>query len=294
MLVNGVEQSSSTLGAGALTIAAITGAPRLIDAQPVLGVRHPYELVDKVTGMFIEAGWGYLTDATTFVRAKVTATLSGGVYNSSNPTPVNLTGDTILVLGPHASTLESMLPTVDNQSSGVSRYLTSAHRNLSTTVSGPSGNNIQYMPFLLRCGARVSSLAVNVTTQGVGDTARLGLYHCNEKGYLGAMLASTGSLDLGTTGVKDGPLSSPLTLPPGWYFTGFIASSGTPRLTAYASGVQNQMGGSPFGFNSSLTPIELRTEAVGSTALPNLPGVTTSAQPIGNLHPILVYVGVTG
>jgi hypothetical protein len=290
MLGDGIKQTTATTGSGALTLSAVTGYPKLSDVFAV-GQLFSYTLLDS-NGLLLEAGDGALTDATTMTRAKVCATFSGTTYANSAPSAISLSGTTTVVCTPHAATLESMLPTVDSQSASISRYLTSAHRNLATTTSGPSANNVQYMPFLLRCGAPVASLAVNVTTLGAGDTARAGLYVCNEKGYPGALLATTGSLDLSTTGVKGGTLAAPLFLPPGWYYTGFVASSGTPRLTAYSSGTSNQMGGSPLGFNSSLTAIELRTESVGSTALPATASTTSSAQAIGNIHPIIVHVGV--
>lgn len=293
MLGNGIRQATTTNGTGNLTLAAVAGYPKVADVVPV-GFPVAYGLVDS-NGLLIEEGIGRLADAATFVRALVTATYSGGIYaggpaSTSTPSAVSLTGTTTLIVTPNAATLESMLPTVDAISSGPRRYLASAHRNGAFTPTGPSTLNVQYHPFLLRAAAQITSLAVNCTSP-TADRMRAGLYTCTDKGYMGSQIVSTGDIDLSTSGFKPMTLAAPLSLPPGWYFTAAIATSGGPRLTGYTSGAGNIVNGSPLGFDTSMTSIEFRTEGTGSLVLPVTASATTGQSVVGNSHPIAIFLG---
>jgi hypothetical protein len=291
MLGNAIKQTTATTGTGSLTLSAVTGYPMFSDAFP-LNAMVSYCLLDSA-GLFIEAGIGYLSSSSVLVRNTVRATFVSSVYNDANPTAASLSGATTVICAPHAATMESMLPTVDNQSSSVARYLLTASRSVSTTPVSLTALRLYHVPFLLRTAARVVSLSVSVTTLGAGSVIRAGLYACNEKGYMGALLATTGDLDGTTTGVKTGTLSSPVSLPPGWYFTS-VVSSATVSVTGYQSAVANVFGGGPLGFSTSAppVPIDYRYETLGSAVLPASANATTTASSVGAAHIAAVYVGV--
>ncbi len=288
MLATGIKQTTATTGTGSLTLAAVSGAPKLSDAFPV-GVRFAYTLLDEA-GLFLEAGIGYLSDTTTLVRARVAATFTGSSYASSAPTAVALAGTTTVIATPHAATLESMMPTVDAISAGVMRYLSSAARTASTAATGPSTNLAYYPPYLHRCGSPVITLAVNVTTAIAGGMGQIGLYACNENGGVGALIFKSGDIDMSTTGVKVVTLPAPVALPSGWYYTGFVGNNGSLRVTGYTSNVTAVLGGTPCGFNSAMVQIECRTESAPGAQLPTTPN-PVNALTIGTPMP-LVYVGV--
>ncbi len=291
MLGNAIQQTTATTGAGALTLSAAAGYPMLSD-DFALNVPFAYALLDA-TGLFVESGIGYLSGASTLVRATVSVTFVAGVYNNVNPTAVSLSGVTTVICTPHAATLESMLPTVDSQSASVSRYLMNAGRNMSTTTLALTALRLYHVPFLLRTAARVASLGVNVTTAGAALTvARAGIFACNEKGYIGVMLATTADLDCASTGVKVGTLASPIALPPGWYFASVVASA-TCTLTSYSSALANVFGGGPLGFSTASPPIPIdyRHETLGSAVLPSAANTTTTASLVGATHTPVVYVG---
>ncbi|MEH6435783.1 hypothetical protein [Massilia sp. DD77] len=284
MLANGIKQTTSTTGTGALTLSAVAGWPTFSAA---FGLNRPlaYTLLDA-SGLFLEAGIGYLSGASTLVRAKVTATYSGGVYNDSNPTAINLSGTTTVLATPHAATLESVLPGIDP--AAPNRYLTSAHRNNATTAAGPSTGLAYYMPHLHRCAARITALAVNVTTQVAGATAQIGLYACGENGQPGALIAKSTDLDMSVLGLRTYSLPTPLFLPPGWYYTAYVGSSGSLRLTGYTGNVSNVIGPTPLGLNASLVPIDSRTESLSEVSLPTTPAPTGTS----NGAMAIVYLGV--
>jgi len=289
MLANGIKQTSATTGTGNLVLAAVAGMPKFSD---VFGLNAPfsYTLVDS-NGLFIEAGIGYLSDATTLVRPRVTATFIGGAYNGASPSAANLAGTTTIIGTPHAATLESMLPTVDKVSASVARYVQSAGRNMNQTTVSLAALRVYYIPFLLKTGSPIVSLMLSVgTAAAAGSTARLGIYAMTENGYPGQLLATTGALDVATTGQKVGTLATPVNLPPGWYVVA-VVSDGSPTVNAATTGGSNVMGGNPFGYTAALAIIDMRTENIATAALPTTANAATSA--LGsNTHNPIVYVGV--
>lgn len=287
MLGNGIKQTTATTGTGNLTLSAVTGMPTVANVFPV-GMRVAYALVDT-DGHCIETGIGYLSDATTFVRACVCSTYVAGVYSSAMPSPVSLTGTTSLIVTPISTTLESMMPTVDSQSAGVNRMLTTAHRNTASTAQGMTTLRLTYAPFLLRTSGVVNALNINVNTAGAaGKVARLGLYNCNEKGYPGVLLAATADFAIDSTGFKNNAVT-PISLPAGWYFAASV-SDGAPIILMHTAG-QAAIGGSPFGF-SGTAPIDFRYEVLADTTMPSTANTTTTAVSGGAQHMPMVFVGL--
>jgi hypothetical protein len=293
MLGNGIKQTSSSSGTGALTVAAVTGSVALTQAFAV-GQPISYSIYTggDSAPVFREAGIGYLSAADTLVRAKVSATFDGTTYNPNNPTATDFGGASIAIIcTPHAGTVESMLPTVDKTSSAVARFITSAGRTMNSTTVAPTTLRIFYAPFLLKTGAAVTSLMTNVTTAGAaGTVVRLGVYSCNENGYMGSLLASTGDIDVSSTGQKAGSLTTPVFLPAGWYYVAYVASAAV-TVTALTTGVSNVLGGNPLGLNSANAMIDMRYETAASAVLPATASQSTTALP-ANTHNPAVYLGV--
>lgn len=293
MLANGVKVTSSTAGSGALTIAAVAGSVALSQAF-VIGQLFAYSIYTggDSAPVFREAGIGYLSASSTLVRAKVSATFDGTTYNPISPTTTDFGGAAITVIcTPHAATTESMAATVDTVSSSVMRYVTTANRALGTTTQAVASLRLYYIPFLLRVASPIASLAVNVTVAGAaGVTARLGIYVCTEKGYMGNLLAQTSDIDMSSTGLKAGTFGAPIMLPPGWYFVAVVCS-GAVTLTSHAAAATNMIGGSPLGFANTMGPIDFRYEALASTALPAVAGMVTTLS-AGSTHYPMVFMGI--
>lgn len=289
MLGNAIKQTTTTTGTGNLTLAGVAGYPTLANAF-VIGQPFAYSLLDAA-GLFLEAGIGYLLDATTMVRVRVTATFVGNVYTKEAAAPVTLAGVTTVLCTPNAATLMTALPTVDGQSSNVARLVTSAGRSVSQSPQPMSANIVYYVPFLLRTGADVTALGIGVQNAGAG-VARTGVYAVNEKGYMGKLLATTGDLDVSTSGFKMGTLAQAISLPPGDYYSAVVSSVGF-TVTAYTTNGTQTMGGGPLGFNAgNIQPWEFRSESVGSAVLPANAAAVTSATAFGATHPPCVFLGV--
>lgn len=296
MLGNGIKQTTATTGTGNLTLSSVAGYPKVSDVVPIDFI-VAYSLLDS-NGLLLEEGLGRLSDATTFVRALVTATYSSGVYTGgaaagSNPTAVSLTGTTTLIVTPNAATVESMLPTVDKVSASINRVVSPANRNLSTSTLAVTALRCYYTPFLLRTASQVANLQFNVSTAGAASTAaRGGIYSVLENGYMGNLLATTGDQDVSTTGLKAGTLSSPISLPPGWYYAAFV-SSGAPTVTAFASAVGNSLGGHPLGaVSGGLGQIEYRYETLASAVFPTTASSTTTLSQLASGNIPAVYMGL--
>lgn len=291
MLANGIKQTTTTTGTGNLTLTAVTGYPTLANA---FAVNQPfsYVLLDA-NGLFKEAGIGYLSDATTLVRARVSATFSGSAYVKDAATAASLTGTTTVICTPHAASMEAMLPTVDGQS-GINRMVSPANRNLNVTPFPLVGLRLYYVPFLLRTGGVVTSLNANVTTAGAaGAVVRMGVYTCKADGYIGDLLATTADAATDSTGLKVGPLTAPAALPPGWYFAAIVGNVAS-TVTGFQSSTANIIGGSPLGFAAgSITAIEYRYETLVSAALPATASLTTTAINVGVAHVPAIFMGVS-
>lgn len=290
MHANFAKATTTTTGTGNLTIAAVTGFPAPAD-KFALNQPFTYVLLDS-NSRPLEAGVGYLSGSTTLVRAIIEDTFASSTDNNETATAASLTGTTTVLLTPIESSLEAILATVDGQTAGVNRFVTSAHRVLPAATQALVALRCYYAPFLLRCGGAVQSLSINVTTLASAN-ARAAIYACNHLGYPGAKLCEVPSnLDVSTTGVKTGTLSSALRLPPGWYFAA-MASDGTPTVTAYSSSQTATMGGAPFGFASgSVTPVDYRYETLGSLSMPSSASTSTTGSNMGGPHVPCVFVGV--
>lgn len=298
MLGDAIKLTSSSGGAGALAVAAASGYATPAQAGLVVGQPFIYTIYtgSDTAKVFRETGLARMSDATTMQRVRIFKTWSGsGAMNAApGQSPTDFAGAAVTVIcTPNDATLESMLATVDGQSSGINRIVSPANRNLATTTLALTALRCYYLPFLLRVAAPVNSLQFNVSTAGAaGTVARAGIYAANELGYMGALLATTPDQDVSTTGLKPGTLGTPLLLPPGWYFAALV-SSGTPTVTAFASAFANLMGGHPFGaVSGGLGQIEYRYETLASAVLPATASATTTLSQIASGNVPAVYMGL--
>lgn len=297
MLGNGIEQTTNAAGTGVLTLAAVAGCPTIAQA---LGIGTPvsYCIVKKVAGvpLFVEAGIGYLSAASTFVRARVSATYVAGAYANVNPAPANLTEAHHIIVTPHAGTVESVPATLDAVSSGIGRMLTSGNRTAQTAAGILTMNRLVYVPFLMRNGGLVTSLSINITTPQPLLTAQAGIYACGPDGYIGKLLASVSGFDCSTTGLKTITLAAPIFLPPGQYFTGVLSTGAAANgsATVYANSNPSVLLSSPYGFVAGgVVPIDARYETLASGAsLPVTPSPATTHYTVGSSATPVVFVGV--
>jgi hypothetical protein len=278
-------------GTGAQTLTAVSGFPTL-EAAAGVGVPFSYVARDPSTKLPLEAGYGLIATAGAQMQRTVRLTWDGSTLNKATPSAVNLPSGVLLDTSPQSATLEAAMMTVD-ANSGVGRFLTTASRNISTSNGTLTAGRLYYLPFLLRCGAVIGSMACNITTGQASSSALMGIYAMGTTGAPGAKLAETGSIDTTTASFKTPALTSSIFLAPGWYYVAFlyIGTAGV-AATLHASSTAALLGGSPCGFNgNSFTGIDHRYETVGSLALPSTAGAT-SAVNVAAVFPPVMALGV--
>lgn len=286
-------KATTTGGAGNLTLAPIAGFPTPWQCSG--GRLFPYVAVNAYDQP-LEAGWGYvMADTITFVRTRVTATYSGGTVAQGNLSASTLPSGTRIECAAHAGSIEAMLPTVDN-TAGVGRMLTSAHRAATTASHSGVALRIHYLPFLLRCPALVNSLGVNVTTAAsAGAQALMAVHALTASGSIGDRipgLVTAQAIDVSTTGFKLEAVTTPQVLAAGWYVVAFVNSGSGLVLAGHPTTSATLIGGSPLGFNGTVnSPIEYRYQDVGSLSLPTTPG-TTTVSVVGNAAGPMPFIGV--
>lgn len=284
-------KATTTGGAGNLTLAAISGYPTPYQAA---GNRlFPYVALSAQEAP-LEAGWGYMSSSTVFVRTRVVATYNGTSMVQGNLTPSTLPNGARICCSPHAASVESVLPVVDD-SSGVGRFLISAHRNAATASATPTSLRIHYQAFQLRAGAVISSIAFQVTTAAAaGGQALAAMYALTAAGGVGSMIpgTDTAAIAVDSTGFKVASVSSPTFVPAGMYVVAFVYSGSSLVLSGHNSAGNAIVGSSPFGMvGNSNNLIEYRYESAGSLALPSSAGTTTASQLNAAAAPMM-FLGV--
>lgn len=273
MLAHWVKQTTTTTGSGALTLAAVSGFPTLNNAVG-LNVPVQYHLLRDSDGKPLESGIGHLSDATTFVRDRITSTFKAGVFDSVGATAVNLGTDDAagtwrLVCAPLASGIVLAAPGVDGRTAGVKRYMFSGHQpyNNAGDVKTLTANAQYVVPFKLEFESLVSGCAIEVTTPQTGSKARVAVYASAADGFVGAKILETGDISSAVAGVKEAVFLAPKRLTPGWYFVAVMSDAGI-GVRANAAG---QVLSTPFGMTSALMPIvcRYRTQTSGWTAMPD-------------------------
>lgn len=282
---------TTTTGTGSLTLSAVTGFPTPYQAMGTMP--FAYALLNS-SGQPVEAGIGAMTNSTTMARTRVNRTWDGSTLTKVSATAASLTGTTTVICTPLDATAESMLPTVDSVSSSITRMVGSAARNAATAAFTPTSLRLYHVPFLLRCGAVISALGCNVTTQAAaGGQALIGIYAIGADGYFGAQLAATSAFAVDSTGVKTPALSSSVFLPPGWYGLAFVYSGTSLAISGHTASSANMIGGTPLGIASGgVVPVDYRYETVGSLALPSSAAASTTGVNLGNAACPMLFMGV--
>lgn len=252
MLGNGIKQTTSTAGTGALTLAAVTGFPGFSArfSNGVNGDPFHYALIDSA-GVGVEWGIGRLSDATTLVREKILATWNGTTYNDATPTAISLSGTYTVLCADNASA-RPVAPVATDSSLASPRFIIGAQwaANPGAGVA-PGANNMVTLPYRLDMTAIVSGVGVKVTTAGAAGTKlRAALYRMDKNGHPGTVITETASgLAVDTTGNKSLTFPASIRLDAGWYFVALLGNGGAALAgsNAQAGGGQCQMWGTVGG-----------------------------------------------
>lgn len=266
--MNGVYETTTTSGAGTVTLSAVTGRPRFSDACAV-GDLMPYAIKD---GNNWEWGMGTVSASNTLARSVVLATYVSGTYDNTSPAAITLSGGAADVyLAPVADVVSPGMPIVS--STWGRKALFSPHWN--TYPSGSmavAADRLYLMPFKIDSGYDINGFYLDMDTSGAASTkARIGLYRMKSDGQPGTLVCETADIDTSVAATVLSPAVTQVRVAPGWYYIGIVCS-GTPTLKAYPT---TAFGTSPLGLESSaanINPIQFLYQTIaGWSAMPANP-----------------------
>ena len=265
-MINGVYETTTTAGTGTITLAAVNGRPRFSDCG--VGEIVPYAIND---GNDWEWGFGIVSAGNTLARTTVRATYVSGVYDTTAPAAITLSGSAADVyLSNLAEATDSSMPYIKNTGKkGIYSSHITAVPNASLTATV---DRLYIMPFKLESSYQCNGAYIDMETVGAASTkARIGIYRIGTTGDPTDVICESADID---TSVASGILTATWAekrLPPGWYGIAIVCS-GAPIFKAHTSTAVTQ---TPFGIEasaSSLLPIVMLYKAIaGWTSLPASP-----------------------
>lgn len=245
MFGNWIVQTTTTTGAGNLTLSAVSGYAAF-SGQFADGQRLQYQILDDATGLPIESGVGYLSSGA-LVRERIECTLVSGTFDNSTPSAVDLpSGTKRVICAPSASSvMGAAAPGTFSPSGGFKGYG-------DCVMSQGTGGNFTLIdqraiavPFWAVSVQKINAVVVRVTAAGAaGSLIRGAIYSAGSDGLPGVKLAESGTADGTTTGQKF--LSFTAFRPPQRFFAAVI-STNAPSVYGGDNGVAT----SPLGFTSS-------------------------------------------
>lgn len=218
MLGNWIVQTTTTTGAGNLTLAAVTGYPAL-STQFAVGQVLAYTILDDATGVPIERGLGSLNGTGELVRSRIMATMSAGTYDGTNPAAVALPAGTKRVIcTPGAGTvLEAAAWTPDTYSD--------VHGGAAVSTLTTVADQAYAVPFMHAYDCEIDAILFRMPgTTTAGVNVRLGIYTVGLNGAPGVKLAESGLVSAGSNGVKTGTFAR--FRPPSRYFCCMVSDGG--------------------------------------------------------------------
>lgn len=238
---NWVRETTSTPGTGDITP---TGA---VDSKHIT---FAIAIPDKATFIYAvengnnrELGIGtYNSGANTVERTTILQTLVAGTFNNTNPTAINLSGDSEIYITVHAGML---IPRQTAINAG-EKFYTMEDAAIGTTHTF-AADVIYFSPWHLTECRRPSHIGIEVTTQQPGSVARIGIFII-ENVRDAILIHDLGTVDTSTVGDKDIALSTEK-LPPGNYAVGVVSDAAIVTRANLYEHLKLQNLGSLFGSN---------------------------------------------
>ncbi len=216
-----VKETSVTSGVGNLVLVNVTG---FVSCLLAFGLDSGfYYMIRDETANTWEYGWGHLlTDSPTTNTLVRDAVFSNSSQNTSKINFAGNTKDVYTGKGDYASL-------------GFSKY-PSVFTNGSKTILSPFGNEygtqavtadrLYHIPWICPHPGPYDAVRFEVTSAATGPNARIGVYDLTDDGGPGALLATTGDIDISAgAGTFTDSLSASLYLEEGPYFLSFVADA---------------------------------------------------------------------
>ena len=239
MLANGVKETTTTTGTGTVSLAAVAGFPRF---SQVLGVGTFVDYAIK-SGDGWEWGVGRLAAGNMLERTVVTAKYESGTYSKSPATGLALSGTSEVFCAIHSDT------------DGIGRGGGSLSRTKSTVLSAhlvklnsnPEGagytpsaaNRLMWFPFLWPAGIDRFATGVRLSLySGSGTKMRVAIIEPGDPVTASRIIAQTGDIPSGTSGIKTATFAAPVPMPLARYYLGVLCD-GTPNILAGHAGLMD-------------------------------------------------------
>lgn len=191
MLGNWIRQTTTSVGAGDIALSGVTGFPGFVDAFGLLKY-FSYTILDDTTGYPIETGIGHLSDASTLVRDRITATYIAGVYNDTTPVAATLpAGTKRVVCSGDASLFDMTIPAIEDSGGADGR-------RVAVTPSGSLGtltltaDRLYQFPLYFPSGLAFDTLYADISTPAAGAHIQFGVAACKPDGSAGELLMTSG------------------------------------------------------------------------------------------------------
>lgn len=280
MLGNWINQTTTTTGTGALTLAAVSGYPPA-SSQFATNERFQYAILDDATGAPLERGIGYLDGSGNLVREKPLSVMAGGTYSGVNPSAVTLAAGTKRVICTGgAEAVVGTVPGMWAPGTGFRAY-GDVHISVSPSNTAMVADRAYILPFMAAVDADIDAVLLRVTTAGAASTQAIAaIYSVGLDGLPGVKLAESVAVAVDSIGIK--ALTFSRMRPPPRFFVALV-SNGAPTIQMQASQACNSW---PMGFDGSLIPITF-IHHVGAASL-TFPTSWTPVQNVaGTARPML-------
>ncbi|PKO49002.1 MAG: hypothetical protein CVU31_02465 [Betaproteobacteria bacterium HGW-Betaproteobacteria-4] len=191
MLGNWIKQTTTSIGAGDIVVAGVTGFPGFHDLFGLLKY-FSYTILDDASGYPIETGIGHMSDSSTLVRDRITATYIAGVYNATTPVAAALPAGTKRVIcSGDASMFDMTIPAIEDCGGADGR-------RVAVTPSGTLGtltltaDRLYQFPLYFPAGLTFDTLYADISTAAAGAHIQFGVAACKPDGSAGALLLTSG------------------------------------------------------------------------------------------------------
>lgn len=237
MLGNWIRTTTTTTGAGNLTLAGVSGFPTFNDRFGTTQYFH-YNILDDATGQPMESGIGHMSSSTVMVRDKISVTYVAGVLSNVAPTAAMLlTGTKRVICSTEEGAMAASMPGVAKSISGVAGYQVSAHLGNADAQSYTMvANRLFLTPYLHNSHSNIDGIGIRVVTGVASAELRFGIYGSDYTGLPTNLLwESTVGIAAATSSTEIVQSVTGMRLPPGWYWTGII-SGHAPTVSGVAGG----------------------------------------------------------
>lgn len=284
MLVNNVQESSTTTGVGNFTLDGSSEFGRTFSSEIQIGIKFDYSIrLDESTEF--ESGIGYLLDSTTLVREFVQDSSSAGAL-------VNFSAGTKQVFIAKTAQNSSYPPTTVGVGAMSNILYPSWFVGYSTSYTERS-NQMYLLPWRGEFKCNVSNWAVYIKTASPGAVIRMGIYGTNPATGepTGAPIYESDNIPCDSTGLIEFPMLSNVINPdssiklPDNFFVGIAFSDTVISITSvsYTVGAKTWVGSNSNGAMFSV--YQSYTMGVPTLGVPTLP-VISSLNSRGENYPI--------